>query len=75
MHKPEKQFRIGAVLASVFLNDGPDGSFRTVAIQRRYHDGDEYRTSFSFPLNELPAAVAALNAATSYVISMEAESP
>ena len=75
MTKPEKSFRIGACSASVFLNKGEGRrSFRSVSLQRRYKDGDEWKSATNFTLNDLPAAQAVLKMATDYVISMEAES-
>jgi hypothetical protein len=75
MNKPEKSFRIGACSASVFLNQGEGKrSFRSVSLQRRYKDGDTWKSATNFTLSDLPAAQAVLQMATKYVLSQEAES-
>ena len=58
---PEKQFRIGLVSASVFANevqtDNGKRRIRNVNLQRRYREGDEWKTSTSFGLGDLPNAI------------------
>ena len=79
MAQPEKVFRIGLVSASVFRNEvsASEGdekrSVRAVALQRRYKDGEEWRTSTSFGLADLPNAVRVLELALQHVESQEAE--
>lgn len=79
MPQPEKSFRIGSCSASVFANTaakkGKDDerSYRTVSLQRRYRDGDQWKTSTSFTLADLPAAIAVMQMAMDYVASQEAE--
>lgn len=68
MSKPEKKFRIGAVSASVFVNQAEDGgSFRSVTLERRYKDGDEWKSSDSFTLKDIPSAIAVLQMAMHHV--------
>lgn len=75
MSKPEKSFRIGACSAAVFLNPGEgQRSFRSVSLQRRYKDGDQWKSTSNFTLNDLPTVQAVLKLATDYVIAQEAES-
>ena len=75
---PEKSFRIGALSASVFLNtakadDGGEArSFRSVSLQRRYRDGETWKSTTSFRLTDLPTALTVLQLATDYVTSREA---
>ena len=75
--KPEKVFRIGSVSASVFVNEidteGGKRRVRNVAIQRRYRDGDEWKSSSSFSLGELPQATVVLELAMKHVADAEAE--
>jgi hypothetical protein len=73
--KPEKVFRIGSVSASVFLNEVEQGKrhIRNVNLQKRYRDGDEWKSSTSFGLGELPQAMAVLDLAQKYVADKEAE--
>ena len=74
--KPERLFRIGAISASVFVNevDGEGGkrTVRNVNLQRRYKDGDEWKSSSSFSLSDLPAAIAVLNLAFEHLAGQEA---
>ena len=62
--KPEKVFRIGSVTASVFVNevktDSGKREIRNVNLQRRYKDGDEWKSSSSFGLADLPQAIAVM---------------
>lgn len=73
--KPEKVFRIGSVSASVFANEVDQGKrhMRNVNLQKRYRDGDEWKSSTSFALAELPQAMAVLDLAMKYVADKEAE--
>lgn len=78
MAQPEKTFRIGSCSASVFVNtsgdktDDKQRSFRNVSLQRRYRDDGKWKSSNSFTLGDLPAAIAVLNMALDYVASQEA---
>lgn len=75
---PEKTFRIGAISASVFVNtgkvnDGEEGrEFRTVSLQRRYHDGKDWKSASNFRMTDLPSALMVLQLATDFVTSREA---
>ena len=75
--KPEKVFRIGSVSASVFVNevDGEGGKrqLRNVNLQRRYRDGDEWKSSTSFGLSDIPSALRVLELAQQHVESIEAD--
>ncbi|TWT60966.1 hypothetical protein [Rubinisphaera italica] len=74
---PEKTFRIGLVSASVFVNeidgDGGKRTIRNVNLQRRYRDGDDWKSSTSFGLADLPVALRVLQLAQAYVEEREAE--
>ncbi len=74
---PEKTFRIGSVSASVFVNevqgDGGKRKIRNVNLQRRYKDGDEWKSASSFGLSDLPQAIRALQLAQTHVESVEAD--
>lgn len=72
---PETTYRIGNVYAKVWLNHSADGkhSFRSVTIERRYHDdAGNWQSSNAFPLSDLPAAVYALQRALDDVVAQEA---
>ena len=78
MSQPEKTFRMGAVSASIFVNEYEVGegkrktkrSRRSVVLQRSYRDGDEWKQTNSFGLGDLPAAIRV----QSHVESQEVES-
>ena len=75
--KPEKVFRIGSVSGSVFENvietDGGKRKIRNVNLQRRYKDGNEWKSSSSFGLGDLPQAIEVLRLSFEYVAQQEAE--
>ena len=75
--KPETVFRIGSVSASVFVNeintDSGQRYVRNVNLQRRYRDGDEWKSSSSFGLGDIPQAIAVLEMAMKHVADQEAE--
>ena len=74
MTKPEKTFRIGYCSASVFVNEASgDRTFRSVSLQRRYKDGDEWKSSSSFSLADLPHAIAVLQMALNHLCPLEAD--
>ena len=83
MAKPEKQFRVGNVSASVFANtiDTERGkrTVRNVNLQRRYYDEKEanpdkrWKSSTSFGLGDLPQAIRVLTIAQQHIESVEAD--
>jgi hypothetical protein len=75
MSKPEKVFRLGPVRASVFVNDGQSGSFRTIQVQRRYKDeqSGEWRSSDSFTAQQAAAALVVLQQAVAHVLDRESD--
>ena len=77
MKSPEKVFRIGSVSASVFVNEieGESGKrqIRNVNLQRRYKDGNEWKSATSFGLTDLPNAIRVLQLALEHVETAEAE--
>ena len=77
MSKPEKVFRIGYVSASIFVNEieteGGKRSVRNVNLQRRYKDGNEWKSASSFGLGDLPCALRVLQLALQHMETVEAE--
>ena len=77
MSKPEKVFRIGYVSASIFVNEieteGGKRTVRNVNLQRRYKDGDEWKSASSFGLGDLPCALRVLQLALQHMETVEAE--
>jgi len=76
MSKPVKVFRIGYVSGSIFLNEidteGGRRTIRNVNLQRRYKDGDEWKSSTSFGLADIPLAIRVLQLAQQFVEEAEA---
>ena len=77
MNKPEKVFRIGYVSASIFVNEieteGGKRTVRNVNVQRRYKDGDEWKSASTFGLGDLPCALRVLQLSLQHVETVEAE--
>ena len=77
MNKPEKVFRIGHVSASIFVNeietDSGARKVRNVNLQRRYKDGDEWKSASTFGLGDLPCALRVLQLALQHMETVEAE--
>jgi len=75
--KPVKVFRIGRMSASMFVNEiergGGKRQIRNVNLRRRYRDGDEWKSSSSFGLADIPGAQAVLDLALTYVAVKEAD--
>lgn len=75
--KPEKVFRVGSVSASIFRNEVETANgkrdIRNVTLQRRYHDGEEWKNASSFGLAELPQALAVLDLALKHLSVKEAD--
>jgi hypothetical protein len=71
MSQPEQTFKLGSAQASIFLNEGEQGSFRTVTVQRRYKDGEEWKSSNSFTGTQLANAIAVSQRALGYLLDQE----
>lgn len=72
---PEKQFRAGAISASIWRNqvagkDGRPAEFMSVTFRRSYKDkeSEEWKTTNSLKAMDIPKAVVVLNKAYEYLI-------
>lgn len=65
--KPAKRFRIGAVQAAIWKNDGPNHSFYTVTMQRSYKDGDDWKNTDSLGSGDLLNAAHVLMRAEAWI--------
>ncbi|MBR9699289.1 hypothetical protein GOV09_02445 [Candidatus Woesearchaeota archaeon] len=80
MDKPEKKFSTGAISAAIWKNSGTSKTgqaveFRTISLQRRYKDkNDEWQSTNSLRLNDLPKAALVLNKAYEYLILRDTDS-
>lgn len=74
-NKPEKKFRAGAVSATIWKNtgkkDGDEFEYRTVSIDRNYKDGDDWKTTNSFRVNDLPKLANVANKAYDFLVAKE----
>ncbi len=74
MSVPLKKFNSGPVQVSVWENESKkgEGSFHNVSIDKRYKDkNDEWKSTNSLNVNEIPKAVLALQEAYRYLALKE----
>ena len=78
-NQPEKRFSTGAINATVWKNvgvsqKGEPTEFRTISIQRRYKDkNDEWQSTTSLRVNDLPKATLVLQKAYEYIVLKSAD--
>jgi hypothetical protein len=75
MAQPEKIFKQGGCIASVFVNDvvhdGHLRQMRSVSFQKRYLDKNgEWQSTSHLNVNDLPKAALVLNKAYEYITSV-----
>ncbi|MFH0874931.1 MAG: hypothetical protein V1859_03275 [archaeon] len=79
---PEKKFRAGAIVATVWKNSTVSKDkkkpepveYRTVSFERRYTDkSGAWQSTNSFRANDLPKATLILNKAFEYLVLKESE--
>jgi len=58
--KPSNVEKVGGITASTWENDGKNGKFYTVTLQRCYKDGEEFKYTGNLRVNDLPKAILAL---------------
>ena len=73
MAQPEQRFRCGGCEAAIFENEiskgGSTVKVKKVAFQKRYrNDDDEWKTTYSLDVNDLPKAILALSRAYEYLV-------
>ena len=71
---PEKKFRAGAVTATIWKNTSNDGEaeFNTISFERSYKDkNDEWQTTNSLRINDLPKAKLVLEKAYEFLVLKE----
>ena len=76
MSKPETTIKLGQAQASIFVNQGDKGPFRTVTVQRRYNDEKtgEWQSSNSYTAMQLTNAIAVMQRALDYILEREGSS-
>jgi hypothetical protein len=75
MSFPVKKFSVGAIQVAVWENESKEGNrFNTVSFDKRYKDkSNEWKSSSSMKLNDLPKAILALQKAFEYLALKEPE--
>jgi len=70
--KPASEIRLGNIRAAIWRNEGKNGAWFTVTIDRRYrNDADEIRSSQSFGRDDLLTAVKVLDLAHSRIFELQ----
>lgn len=64
---PENKFRAGGISATIWKNDTEKGSYSSVSLDRRYKDGDAWKSTASLRAADLPKAVLVLSKAYEYL--------
>lgn len=72
-NKPVAVFRARGVKVAVFANDGDNGAFHKTSIQRVYRDGEEWKTTQSLGLTDLPVAQLLLGKAFDFILQAESK--
>ena len=77
MNKPDKKFVAGSVSATIWKNtsekDGKEFSYETISIERNFKDkNDEWKTTSTMRINDLPKAEMVLKKAYEYLTLREA---
>ena len=63
---PVKKFTVGNINVSIWKNDGRKGPIFSAHFERRYKDGEEWKSSHSFLLDRLDDLIAAAEMAKTY---------
>ena len=76
---PEKKFRAGSIKATIWKNvaqkENKTVEYRTVSFERIYKDrNDEWQSSNSLRVNDLPRAILVMSKAYEYLILNDQES-
>lgn len=75
MAQPEKIFRSGSCSASVFSNvvkkNGKTMKMQSVSVQRSYKNGDGWKNTNSYGVNDLPKLIMAASKAYDYLTARE----
>lgn len=73
MTKPIDTVRLGTVQAAIWKNETANGVYYNVTFDRRYKDGDEWKSSTSFGVKDLLALRKAADMAHTKVIELQAK--
>jgi hypothetical protein len=77
--KPTAAFRAGPIRVAVFMNKrkvkGKDVEIPSVSFQKRYLAGDEWKSTSSLDMNDVPKAVLALTKCFDYLVGLKTVGP
>ncbi len=71
-NKPVKVFRLRGVKASVFENKTGESIFHKLTLQKVYREGEEWKTTNSLGVHDLPVARLLLHKAWEFILETEA---
>lgn len=73
--KPVKAFRAGPIQVAVFMNKrevkGKPATIPSVSFQKRYREGEEWKSTSSLDTNDVPKAILALTKAYDYLVGLK----
>ena len=67
---PVHKVRLGRITASVWANDGSNGTFHNVTLVRSYKDGEEWKESSSFGRDDLPLVAKAVDQCHTWIYQL-----
>ena len=65
--RPAHEIRLGRIKATIWANQGDNGTWFNVALSRSYKDGDEWKSSTSFGRDELLTVAKVADLANSWI--------
>jgi len=69
---PVARFNAGAIQVAIWENEGKEGvPFNSVSIQKRYKDGEQWKSTNSMKMNDVPKAIVALQKAYEHLALKE----
>lgn len=71
--KPVATFKLGRIRAAVWENDTDKGAVCNVTIERRYQDGEEWKSSTSFGRSDLPLVAKLADEAMMFIYRRQQE--
>lgn len=73
MEKPIETFKAGAIQASIFMNvrkvKGKETEIPSISFQKRYKEGEEWKSTSSLNVSDIPKAILALSKAYDFLLS------
>jgi hypothetical protein len=65
--RPAHEIRLGRIKATIWANQGDNGTWFNVTLTRNYKDGDEWKSSTSFGRDELLTVAKAADMANTWI--------